>query len=139
MTVISEKISDIAGLGAEEGVEFSTTSLRESADGTGIVTTTRHEVFPVDGVLTTPDLDAGPATVRIGMKPYHIVIPESATPIRLWPLLDAVVDPPPPAATGFVKDGGNVARIKALTQAEYNAMTTPDPGTLYIITDSETI
>ena len=139
MTVISEPIVDIAGLGARQRVRFTIPRIRESTDGSSTITTRTHEVLPVNGVLTTPDLDPGPAKVSIGLDEFDIVIPDSATPLRLWPLIDAVTDPPAPAATGFVKDGGNIARIQALTQAEYNAMTTPDPGTLYIITDSETI
>lgn len=133
MTVISEPIKNIAGLGERQKVRFTSPVIRESADGTSTVTTRTHEVAPVNGVLTV-SLDPGPAKVFIGHDEYDILVPDSASPIRLWPLIDAVLDPPPSNATGFVKDGGNVGRIQALTQAQYNAMTTPDPGTLYIIT-----
>lgn len=135
MTVITEPIADIAGLGERQKVTIWTGALRENDSGTGTVTTRKHEITPVNGVLTTPNLDPGPARVRLGgvMDPIDITIPDSASPIRLWPLIDAAIGAPPPAATGFVKDGGNVARIQALTQAQYSALTTPDPATLYII------
>lgn len=139
MTVISEPIQNIAGLGERQKVRFTVPVVRESSDSNALVTTRVHEVAPVNGVLTTPDLDPGPARVWIGADEYDITVPDSSTPVRLWPLIDAALDAPAPTATGFVKDAGNVARIQALTQAQYNAMTTPDPGTLYIITDSETI
>ena len=138
MTVISEPIQNIAGLGERQKVRFTVPVVRESVDNNALVTTRVHEVAPVNGVLTTPDLDPGPAKVWIGADEYDITVPDSSTPVRLWPLIDAGMPTPPEDAPGFVRDGGNVARIKAMTQAQYNAMATPDPATLYIITDSET-
>ena len=134
MTVISEPIIDIAGLGARQKVRFTVPRMRESTDGSSTVTTRTHEVTPVDGVLTTPDLDPGPAKVSIGLDQFDIVIPDSETPIRLWPLIEAASPPPPPDPEAlFIRNSGGIRRAKILTQSAYAALTTPDPETFYII------
>ena len=38
-----------------------------------------------------------------------------------------------PAAINAVENAGNVAAIRRLTQAEYDAISTPDANTLYVI------
>ena len=134
MTVISEPIGDIAGLGERQKVRFTVPTMRESADGTATVTTRTHEVSPVNGVLTTADLDPGPAKVSIGHDQYDIVIPASDTPIRLWPLIEAGSPPPPPDPESlFIRNSGGIRRAKILTQTAYAALVTPDPETFYII------
>lgn len=134
MTVLFDDVTTIAGFADGQRIRFSVPVLRENDSGDGIITTKHHDVRPVDGTLTTPDLDAGPAKVSIGMKSYNIVIPDSPTPVRLWPLIDAGMPPPPAGTPGFVRNGGGVARVQALTQAEYDTAT-HDPATLYVITD----
>ena len=136
MTVISEPIADIADIAYDNVVVFWVPELRQSADAASIVVENRREYAVVAGVLTTDDLQPGPAHVQIGHQVYPIIIPESATPVRLWPLIDAGMPPPPPTAEGFVRDGGGIARAVALSQAEYDAIPTPDPATFYVITDS---
>lgn len=136
MTVISEPIEDIAGAGFGQPITFVVPMIRQSADGTSTVVEVRHSYTPVAGVLTTGDLDPGPAVVRIRHATYNIVIPASATPVRLWPLIDAGMPTPPPTAEGFVRNGGGIARAVALTQIEYDAIPTPDPETFYVIVDS---
>lgn len=135
MTVIQEPIEDIAGASYDSAIRFRVPVLRESSDGTSTVVTERHWFMPVDGVLTTDDLDPGPAKVQIGSMTYDIIIPVSSTPVRLWPLIDAGMPQPAPSTPGFVKDGGGVTRVQAVNQATYESMV-HDPATLYIIKDS---
>lgn len=132
MTTISESLRDIGGVNETDPVVFYVDTIRENASGTGTTTTHTHTVRPINGVVTTEDLDPGPARVRIGLVTYPIVIPDSVTTVRLWPLIDASV--PPPAITNlFVRNGGGVARQVALTAAEYAAIPTPDPETVYFV------
>lgn len=132
MTTITESLRDIGGVNERDAVTFYIDTIRQNADGTGTVTTTAHRVAPINGTVTTEDLDPGPARVRIGLITYPIVIPDSVTPVRLWPLLDASV-PPPPITNLFVRNGGGVSRVQALTAAAYAALPTPDPETIYFV------
>ncbi|MDG3012445.1 hypothetical protein G4X40_20095 [Rhodococcus sp. D2-41] len=135
MTIISERIADLAGVPETGTVTFWTTVLRENDTHTGTVTTRRHSFLVVAGLLTTTDLDPGPARVQIGPHAYDVVIPESTAPIRLWPLIDAALPAALPPGTGWIRDGGGIARGQALTSTEYAAITTPDPDSLYFIVD----
>lgn len=137
MTVISDRVEDVGGVGDDvAAVVFFTEVLRDNTGGDAIVTTRRHDVHPVGGEFTSPDLDPGPAVVQVGVKRYDIIIPVSSSAVRLWPLIDAGMPTPPSVADGFVRNGGGVTRIEAVTQAVYNSLTTPDPATFYLITDS---
>lgn len=132
MTTISEPLANIAGVDETAPVTFYTDELRENADGTGTVTTRVHHVWPVNGVVTTEDLDPGPARVRIGLVTYPIVIPNSVSPVRLWPLIDASI-PPPPSTNLFVRNGGGIARVQRISASAYAALLSPDPETLYFV------
>lgn len=133
MTIISEPISDIAGADNTTQFEFSSVWDRASDDGTGFVTTRAVFLTAVDGVLTTPALDPGPAIVRIGQRSYSIVIPDSPTAVKLWPLVDAGLDvSTPPQATAVI-NGGGIARVERITESGYAALITPDPETEYSV------
>ena len=133
MTVISEPVENIAGLEDGMAVTFYVENLRARASGFGIVTTDRVRVDPVGGVLTTPDLDPGPAKVRFGAhEPYDILIPDSPTPVALWPLIDAGLT----HATnvpGAVRNAGGISRIERIYESQYAALSTPDPETFYVV------
>jgi len=133
MTVISEPVENIGGADDKTVFAFSSILLRESDDGTGLVTTTPVSIRATDGVLTTPDLDPGAAVVRIGAKAYQITIPDSDTPIRLWPLIEAGLPVPPVEEAAAVRNGGGVARIQAIELNDYTAIPTPDPDTLFVV------
>lgn len=133
MTVISEPVEDIGGADDNTQFEFSSPILRESDDGLGLITRRPVRVVAEDGVLTTPELDPGPALVRIGGRAYDIEIPDSDTPVRLWPLIETGLPIPPEEEASAVVNGGGVARIQKLSQAAYDAIPTPDPETLYIV------
>lgn len=133
MTVISEPVENIGGADDKTVFTFASVILRESDDGTGLITTTSTHVRATEGVLTTPDLDPGPAMVRIGAKPYRITIPDSPDPIRLWPLIEAGLPIPPTEEAAAVRNGGGVARIQVTELADYHAIPTPDPETLYVV------
>ncbi|MGW4123632.1 hypothetical protein [Nocardia sp. NPDC004711] len=132
MTVIADTMVDI-GHGPDVGaVYFRVPVLRDAAAHTQIVTP-QWISAPIssDGTFTSPDLEPGPAQVRIGGIAYEIVVPVSPTPIRLWPLIDAGV--PAVADREFVRDGGGVRRIQALPQSQFDAMPTGrDVDTIYI-------
>ncbi|MFD7045373.1 hypothetical protein [Rhodococcus jostii] len=131
MTVISEPITTLAGVGDRTPVTFYVQALRPTFAGVGIITPTRVQVLPEGGVLTTPDLDPGPATVSWGTSTYRITIPDEPDPVALWPLIDAGM-PVPSNEPGFVRNAGGIARIARITESAYAALTTPDPETLYI-------
>ena len=100
MTVISDTLSDV-GLTADRGpLYFYTPGLRNSSDDARILTPQLvHVGVAPDGTFTTPDLDPGPARVRIDGIVHDLTIPASPTPVRLWPLIEAsVVFPASPAA-----------------------------------------
>ncbi|WP_280317314.1 phage upper tail fiber protein [Nocardia wallacei] len=134
MTVISEPVESIAG--ADNQTIFGFQSLvRESADGTGLITAALVTMQAVDGVLTTPDLDPGPALVSVGHRRFQIEIPDSGTPVRLWPLIHAGLPIPPAEEASAVRNAGGVARIQRITESAYLALTTPDPETLYVVVE----
>lgn len=133
MTVISEPISNIAGADDLTVFVFRSILNRESADGTGLVTSRIETMQADDGILTTPDLDSGPAAVRIGATEYRIEIPDSPTPIRLWPLVEAGLPITPVEEATAVRNGGGVRRIAVAELDDYLAMPTPDPETVYIV------
>ena len=140
MTILFDNITDIAGASEKAPITFWVPQLRENDSGDGIITTPGVPVYAKDGVFTSPDLDAGPAIVQIGLQQYTITIPESATPIRLWPLIDAGMPPPPESDRyQFVRNGGGVERTQAMTLADFNALASPDPATLYIIVEETAV
>lgn len=131
MTVIQEPVGDLIGEKVTL-VRFRAPQIRGSNDNTRTVAPVSHEFYVTDGVLTTGDLDPGPAVVSIAGRDYDIVIPYSVTPIRLWPLINAHLDPPPDTATGYIRNGGGVEIEQIVTAAEYAAITR-DPETIYFI------
>jgi hypothetical protein len=131
MTVISDTVRDVAGRSDDAEITFYVQDLR-GGDSTGITTTRRVRVPPVDGVLTTPDLTPGPAKVEIGTKKYDIVIPDEVETVGLWPLIDAGMPTPPPGAPGFVRNAGGISRITRVTEAELAAIE-QDPETFYVV------
>lgn len=133
MTVIAEPIENIAGADNTSAFVFRSYVVRESDDGTSLVTTRTQRYTATDGVLITHNLDAGPAEVSIDGRPYWIVIPESASPVRLWPLIEAGLPVPPSQEATAVRNGGGISRIQRIGDSAYAALVTPDPETLYIV------
>ncbi len=135
MTIISEPLQDPAGRPETEPLAFYIETIRQNVSGTGTVSVKRVDVTPVAGVLTTPNLDPGPAEVQWRGSRYKITIPNSPAPVRLWPLIDAGMAPPGINAPGFVRNAGGAARIEVMTLAEYAAIAPGDPETVYITLD----
>ncbi|MBF5002407.1 hypothetical protein IRT45_35410 [Nocardia sp. BSTN01] len=132
MTVITDKITDLAGLAEPDNIVFETTAIRQNAAGTQIVNTRRHRYPPdEDGQFTTDDLDPGPARVWIGLGAYDIEIPDYDSPVRLGPLIEAGLPVPAEEVARAVVNGGGVARIKAVSQSEFGELTSLDPETFY--------
>lgn len=136
MTIIQDRLEDVAGEGLDQSVVFTIPRIRESADSTAIVTEDRHRFEVVDGELLTTDLDPGPAKVQIAGQPtiYDIVIPESPTPIRLWPLIDAGMPAPPAESPGFIRSD-DTGRLLVMPTPDFNNLTTLDPMTMYATYD----
>ena len=139
MTVISDTMQSL-GYAPDAGpLQFYARVLRTSADSTAIITPkwVHVGVNLSTGVFTTPDLDPGPAVVRIDGVAHDITIPDIAGPIQLWPLLQEAMSPPDGAdTTGFVVDGGGFRRVQVMSAAAYVALkssTTPDPGSTFFI------
>lgn len=100
MTILTETFKNIAGRPATGTVEFVCTQIRQGSDGTSAITTSPTSVRLVNGVMTSPDLDPGAALVRLKIGEYdggsvRIVIPVSATPVQLFPLLSMYVEDVP--------------------------------------------
>lgn len=133
MTVIAEPIENIAGADNTTAFVFTSYVVRESDDGTKLITARPQRYTATAGVLITDELDAGPATVTIDGRVYWIEIPVSASTVRLWPLIEAGLPVPPAQEATAVRNGGGVARIQRIAAAAYAALVTPDPETLYIV------
>lgn len=139
MTILTGFVRDIGNLDELTTFKFAVPVIRDVGDGAGVVTT-RKILCQADasGVLTTPDLDPGPAILTIQGDPqqYHITVPDSDDPVLLWPLIQAATPPEPGAwTTGFIADGGGITRAKAVPIDDYPDIP-KDPATLYIIFDS---
>lgn len=133
MTVIAEPIENIAIADNTTAFMFTSHVVRQSDDGTKLITPRRQRYTAVDGVLVTDDLDAGPAAVQVGSRTFFIDIPESSGPVRLWPLIEAGLPIPPEQEASAVRNGGGVARMERITAAAYAALVTPDPETAYFV------
>ena len=107
-TTIADSLFD-GGLSADgkATVRFTPATVRDASDSSGIIgrKTIPATIDQTTGAFTV-DLDPGTYDVRVktgapGEKPLEgrIVVPDSATDIRLWPLLEAYV--PPAAATVY--------------------------------------
>ena len=133
MTILTGQIRDVAEFDDQSVFAFQIPEIR--GDGNEVVTTRTYFVQAVNGVLTTPDLSPGPATLTVRAKEYQILIPESGSPLPIWPLIDAGM-PPPVGQPGFVRNAGGIARIQRTTVANYAAIPSKDPETLYITFES---
>ncbi|MDI9914360.1 hypothetical protein [Rhodococcus sp. IEGM 1379] len=139
MTVITEvfrRLDNVAPSPEDLGfVYFTVNERRFVSSGNYVLVKVKVKCRLVNGVLTSPDLVPGPAIAHVGTETYNIEIPDSSTPVRLWPLIDAGM-PPPTNVPGFVRNAGGIARIQRTTIAEYAAMPSKDPETLYITFES---
>lgn len=133
MTVISEPIENIVGVDDSTQIEFWSPIVRASADGTSTVTMRPWHATAVDGVLTTPDINPGPVSCRIGQAIFHLTVPSSATPIRLLPLLEAAMPIPPEQQLDAVRNAGGIRRVAVVTESQYAALSPPDPETEYSV------
>ncbi len=136
MTVLTANVRDIAGVDDRTIFTFEIPTVRGSTDG-GVVTVRQCRYVASDGVLTTDDLEPGPAVLRMSSglsTEYRITIPDSAEPVQLWPLIDAATPPDESVqwGTGYVRDAGGVARVRAVPAADYPGLV-KDPATYYIL------
>ncbi|WP_280273362.1 phage upper tail fiber protein [Nocardia wallacei] len=101
-------------------VEIWRPEVSPDADGPGATTTNRIVIQVVDGEMTSPDLDPGPAKVmlRFGIwrPPKNIVIPDEPTPVRLTPLFSQY-EPQPPGVVSEAWQAANAAETAASTAA----------------------
>lgn len=134
MTILIANIRDVAGIDDRTTFTFEIPIVRGSTTG-GVVTSRQSSYRAADGVLTTDDLEPGPAVLRISGTPidFHITIPADSDPVQLWPLIDAATPPDGTAwMTGFVRNAGGVARIQAVHVDEYPGLV-KDPATFYVL------
>lgn len=103
MSVITEdfrRLDGVAPFPADLAfVYFTVPRRRENAAGTWVVVPVEVKCRLVAGKLTSPNLDPGEATVRIGPHgpTYKIIIP--ATDARLWDLIEMYETPDPPVVS----------------------------------------
>lgn len=142
VTVLTATIRDIADVDDRTVFTFVLPTVRETADG-GVATVRERRYTAESGVLTTGDLEPGPAVLRISgfaNGDYHITIPDSDEPVQLWPLIDAATPPEHEAwMTGYVRNAGGVARVAAMVDEEYWQLVADgldDPATVYITVES---
>lgn len=139
MTVISESnVRDIAGADDTTQFEFTANRVGGTEVDTSFLTPRPYFMTAVDGVLTTPDFAPGPALVRVGLRTYAIVIPDSATPVRLGPLIEAGLPIPAADTARAVINAGGISRRMRVTVSEYAALVTPDPETEYSVVPDPT-
>jgi hypothetical protein len=142
VTVISDRVNDV-GYDFPTGVQYihitAYDEVRDSADETRMILRARHTITvdQSDGTFTSDDLEPGAAKVRIGAGGdwYSIEIPDSETPIRLWPLIQAGLPVVPELANHIASDG-TVQIARVMTSAGYSALigaTTPDPGSVFLV------
>ncbi|MDV8006732.1 hypothetical protein [Rhodococcus sp. IEGM 1318] len=120
MTVISEPLTDPAGRPETEPLAFFVERIRQNASGSGIVSVQRVDVTPVNGILTTPNLDPGPMEVQWRGNRYKFELPNSENSVELWPLIEFSVPSTPPVVS-LVKqyrDEAKAARDVAVAAAE---------------------
>ncbi|WP_182357792.1 phage upper tail fiber protein [Tomitella gaofuii] len=138
MTDITGTLQDVSGEPANGTISVRAVAPRTGDNPTEIVTEAWRDFHITAGAFAMTGLDPGPAEVRIRTwrwrQTWKIEIPDSATPVTLWPLVDAGVPAPSPNS-GFVRSN-EITHQTVLTQSQYAALPTPDPSTLYIITES---
>uniref|UniRef100_UPI000488AAC7 hypothetical protein n=1 Tax=Rhodococcus sp. UNC363MFTsu5.1 TaxID=1449069 RepID=UPI000488AAC7 len=125
MTILTANVRDIEGADDMTVFKFHVPIIRGTdPTGAGVVTTRTYRVQAEEGILTTPDLQPGPCTLKVHASAYAIDIPDSPTPVLLWPLIDAAA-PPPATTEGFVRNGGGISRSQRITVSDYAALVTP--------------
>jgi hypothetical protein len=77
MTVVTQKLTNIAGVSRVTPVHFTSPAVRTA--GTNLVTEDVQVVNPVNGVITV-DLQPGPATVMLSGREFVFTVPASGTP-----------------------------------------------------------
>lgn len=103
MSVITEDFRRLDGVAPFPSdlafVYFTVPRRRENAAGTWVVVPVEVKCRLVAGKLTSPNLDPGEATVRIGPHgpTYKIIIP--VTDARLWDLIEMYETPDPPVVS----------------------------------------
>ncbi|MFC9874892.1 phage upper tail fiber protein [Nocardia salmonicida] len=124
MTILTDHFADIADVPLSGVCEIWRPELSPDTDGAGTTATNRVVVEIVDGDLTTPELDPGPARVmlRLGTwaPPRDIVIPDSVTPVVLSELFSQY-EPQPPAVVSQAwqaAQAAEAARDEAVAVAE---------------------
>lgn len=77
MTVVTQKLTNIAGVSRVTPVHFTSPAVRTS--GTNLVTEDVQVVNPVNGVITV-DLQPGPASVMLSGREFAFTVPAEGTP-----------------------------------------------------------
>ena len=103
-------------------------ALAEAVDDTKVAKST----FTAKGDLIAGTGAGALAAVTVGTNGHVLVADSAETAGVQWDSLEDVAALVP--GDSFV-GGDGVNRIVALTQAEYDAIVTPDPTTLYVVTD----
>jgi len=130
MTILTANVRDIAG--ADRHTQFAFRAITR-ATGHDIITDTIYRTYANSaGIITTPDLEPGPAEVTISGRTsttHPIVIPVSAEPVQLAPLLEANVEYPEPVvgAAQLAAAQAQEARDQALA-ALADALRIPSGG-----------
>ncbi|AEV51993.1 hypothetical protein [Prescottella equi] len=135
MTILTGTVRDIGAYDDLTVFKFATPVVREDDSGDGIITTRKVRCQANAGVLTTPDLEPGIAilTIQGDPHPYQITVPDSPTPVQLWPLIQAATPPDPGSwTTGYISNAGGIARAQAVPLTAYPGMV-KDPETFYVI------
>lgn len=135
MTVIEDVVTGVAGRPHRGPVRVWAPRLRGATVHAGVITPDWSEYWPTAaGMVTTDDLAPGAARVAVGGQVYDVQVPDSASPVRLWPLIDAGA-PQPADDGGFVRNRGGIRAAVMLTQEEFDALGgVYDPETYYAIT-----
>ncbi|WP_164873373.1 hypothetical protein [Rhodococcus xishaensis] len=100
MTDVVGDLFDIAGRRGNGTATVRSTAIRPSVDRTGTVTPVEHRFDIVDGVLSMPGLEPGPAKLRIQLGSWvfrqDVNIPESDDAVDVIDLVEQVTELPEP-------------------------------------------
>ena len=139
MTILVEPMHDTAGgFGGAQPVTFKSLYVRQSFDGTGMITRDPVRVTPVNGILTTEELDPGPTLIKIGPETRLCEIPDSGITLRLLPIWDGgqpfgSATPSPFSEDWYIRNGGSVYRFEDMSEGVFASLASVDPNTLYIV------
>ncbi|WP_311053055.1 hypothetical protein [Rhodococcus qingshengii] len=123
--IVTEDFTDIGLTNDDVTVEFAGIPIRPKSSETGLITAKPVVVRTVNGKVTSPSLDGGPARIRVSagswVQAYDVVLPDTGS-VRLRTLLEnyVVYEPPVVGAVSLLRDEviAAAAAVEGLSTAQ---------------------